>query len=139
MQRVIILTMILGLIGCSSDPTILATEPSLAIVYGTIVDDNGIEVYNARVAVTAYLGNCNPLFDWQAGVGHTDENGFYRLVMEYLHVRAEKACLSVHASPPAGSGLQETTVAGAEVTFIHQPYTPPVDSVEVNISLEAVK
>lgn len=137
MQRVIILAMILGLIGCSSDPTTGPLEPSLAIVYGTVVGDGGIPVHNARVDVTAYFGNCNPLFDWQAGVGLTDENGFYRLVLKYVHVSAERACLSVHASPPEGRDLQAITVAVAEVTFIHQAYTPPVDSVEVNISLPA--
>ncbi|NIM49070.1 MAG: hypothetical protein GTO22_07395 [Gemmatimonadales bacterium] len=108
------------------------------MVYGRVATDDGSPVPDAFVKVHALLPATCDRFIGDAppnGTAFTDESGRYRVVAKSIHVSRMEHCLAVHVTAPGGTGLTESTVRGALVTFIYESLTPPVDSVRVDVTL----
>lgn len=122
---------------CAQYPVDL--QPSIAIAYGVVAEPDGTPVVDVVVRIHVRdqreCGGAVGLGTMQDGTDKTDAAGSYRVVVKWLHVSRMERCLAVQAIPPAGSGLEEVTVTGARVTFVHEALTPPADSVKVDLTL----
>jgi hypothetical protein len=130
---------LLALCACGQDP-IVDLLPSIAVVYGDVTTQGGVAVAGAFVTVHVRDpqqcdGPVDPNSDSNDGTATTDAGGHYRVRAKFLHYERIERCMAVRATSPAGSGLGEATVTGANVTFIHESLTPPVDSVRVDLVL----
>ena len=124
---------------CESSPT--GIQPSVAVVYGSVQAEDSTPVAGESVRMLVYpldAGGCEDGEESLAGWATTDDSGGYRVVGAFLHVQRADMCVAIEARPPEGAGLGEARVAGAEVTFIHKPDTPPLDSVRVDVVLPQV-
>lgn len=120
---------------CTSSPNDEDLQPSVAIVYGVVRDESREPVADARVTIEAFVESCGAGDPFAYHWAVTDPAGFYRQVLGGLNVTRVETCVKVHVAPPAASPYREATTSGAQVTFVHQADTPPIDSVQVDVVL----
>lgn len=133
----LLLSIVLGWIsshGCESSTGIeeFGDEP-VAIIYGTVVDQEGQPIQAAEVLLEHRPHSCTGPRIEQDRV-FTDASGFYRSVFFLgANIRAT-SCFVVLVNPPAESDLQPSPAIPFEVDF---SLGFPDDSVRVDVTLSA--
>jgi hypothetical protein len=120
-----------GVASCSSQSTGVGEQPSVAIVYGVVLNQAREPVPAAALTVDAFLESCAAADLFASGKAATDSTGYYRLVLGGPHLSQAETCIAVRVAPT--NAYEAVTQSDAMVTFMHQADTPPIDSVRVDM------
>ena len=111
--------------GCGCSPA-----PAAAVIYGQVLDPEGVPVADAHVHARAGSVTCEaPFID--AGTAQTSSSGSFRArLTSYQYIGPER-CLEAWAEPPLGS----SALASPRVRFTVSFRIPASDSTRVDLRL----
>lgn len=128
---------VIFLLSACADDTPGDLRPSVAVVYGTVLDQNGAPVPGTSIRV--YLSEpdaCEAGERTSAdGSAEADIDGRYSAEVKYINVGEAVLCAVAVAMPNAGSVLQGDTASGVSLTVRHESRVPPMDSARVDFVL----
>lgn len=135
---VLTVTIVASALDCAGSPTRSSDlGVSLAIVYGTVTGQGGDPVAGATIRGIVFHQPCASgavSGGGQPDIVETDSAGRYRQRLAAAVV--SQFCIVVSAKPPAGVGLDSTSVSGTLLQF-KESHDVPYDSARVDVVLPA--